>query len=167
MSERTYTSAALNKKIKALEDEKKYLLSLEEKSATYIEVEGDAEIPAYDFTETAIKIKDIENQLIEYKHALNIFNISTKLPESYLTIDQALVKMAMLNRTKDKLDRMRKRVAKERRIDPYRGSNLVEYTCVNYDIDEVKAEYDAVAEEIISLQMGIDFCNQTMKIELA
>ena len=48
MSIKQLTSAAANKMIRSLEDEKQYILSIEESSSTYIEVEGVAPvIPPY------------------------------------------------------------------------------------------------------------------------
>lgn len=161
------TSAAANKKLRNLEDEKQYLLSMERSAATYIETEGvEPTKPKYDYIETADKLDEINNEVLELKHAINLFNCNTEIPSLGITIDQALVRMAQLNQRKITLDVMRKRFPKIRKDDEYGGNSMVEYICTNYDIDTVKKEYDMLSEEIINLQMEIDRLNQTVKFNV-
>lgn len=161
------TSAAANKKLRNLEDEKQYILSMERNASTYIETEGVEPIkPEYDYIDTADRIDEIDNEVLTIKHAINLFNSTTEIPLLGITIDQALVRMAQLNQRKKTLDAMRKRLPKTRKDDPYSGNRLVEYVCANYDIDFVKKEYDMISDEIIKLQMEIDRCNQLIKFEI-
>lgn len=161
------TSAAANKKLRNLEDEKQYILSIERNASTYIETEGVEPIkPDYDYVDTADRLDEINNEVLEIKHAINLFNCRTEIPSLGITIDQALVRMAQLNQRKRTLDEMRKRLPKTRKNDPYQSSKLVEYICANYDIDFVKKEYDMISDEIIQLQMEIDRCNQLVKFEI-
>ena len=163
-----FTSAAANKRLRSLEDEKQYILAMERDSATYIETDGVEPIkPEYDYRKTADLLDEINNEVLKLKHAINIFNCTTKIPTLGITIDQALVRMAQLNQRKKTLDEMRKRLPKARKNDPYNGTKLVEYICANYDIDLVKKEYDMICDEILELQMEIDHCNQTMKFDVS
>lgn len=164
---RLVTSAAANKILRSLEDEKQYILSMEKSSSTYIETDGVSPIvPQYDYVETQRKLEEIDQKVMRIKHAINVFNCVTVLPGLGITIDQGLVKMAQLNNRKKVLDSMRKRNPKARKEDLYSSSKLVEYECVNYEISDIKQTYDAISQRITDLQMEIDLCNQTMRFEI-
>lgn len=160
------TSAAANKMIRKLEDEKLFLLANMNESATYIEAEGSEPIiPEFDYLTTQHEILEIDNKIMKIKHAVNQFNVETVIPEIELTIDQALVKMAQLNAMKNTLDRMRKRLPKSR-YNAYGTTNVIQYECINYSIDDVKQKYDEISDYIIEIQMGLDKCNQTIEFDL-
>ena len=162
-----YTSASINKEIKRLQEEKDYILSQEEKASTYIEVDGKKpEIPEYNYAGVQMQVALIDDEIARLKHALNKFNVTTKIKDSGLTIDEALVRMAQFTKKKNKLDNMRKRLEKQRKNDPYRTNNLVEYVCVNYSLDEVNKDYADVIKEITELQMKLDYTNQTETFEV-
>lgn len=164
---RLVTSAAANKILRSLEDEKQYMLSMEESSSTYIETEGvNPIVPQYDYAETERKLEEIDQKVMRIKHAINVFNCATVLPGLGITIDQGLVKMAQLNNRKKVLDSMRKRNPKARKEDLYSSNKFVEYECVNYEIEDIKETYDAISQRITDLQMEIDLCNQTMRFEI-
>lgn len=164
---KTLTSAGANKLIKALEDQKNYLLSLEASSSTYIMAEGEkAEPPVYDYSDTSEKLNQINNQIRKIKHAINIFNSSTYLEPLGITIDEALIKMAQLNQRKQTLDTMRKRLPKERQAVPFTRTNIIEYQYANYDIEKVAADYNKLCEEITEIQLALDTCNQTKTFNL-
>lgn len=164
---KTLTSAGANKLIKALEDQKNYLLSLEASSSTYIMAEGEkAEPPVYDYSDTSEKLNQINNQIRKIKHTINIFNSSTYLEPLGITIDEALIKMAQLNQRKQTLDTMRKRLPKERQAVPFTRTNIIEYQYTNYDIEKVAADYNKLCEEITEIQLALDTCNQTKTFNL-
>jgi hypothetical protein len=162
------TSAGANKLIKALEDEKNYLISIEQSSNTYIGIEGQKDdIPKYNYEEVSKDLEEIDNKVRKVKHAINVFNTTTFLPNSDITIDVALVKMAQLNIRKNTLDRMRKRLPKERNPNFMMHSNyVVEYVYVNYDLEKVNQDYKHICEQITELQLALDICNQTMSFEI-
>lgn len=165
---RQVTSAGANKMLKALEDEKAYLLSMEEEASVYVLAEEEqAEAPSYNYGETQAKIDEIDKKVRIIKHALNQFNTTTVLEGVGITIDEALVEMAQLNRKKGKLDGMRKRLPKSRKKEEfYRSSNLIEYEYVNYDIQNVQSDYLKVSDRITELQIALDFCNQTKEFTI-
>ena len=160
------TSAGANKMLRKLEDDKRFLLAQEASAATYVVTEGaEAVIPAYDYRKTAQELENIEAQVRIIKHALNIFNSTTILDNLGITIDEALVKMALLNQRKSTLDIMRCRLEKER-ITNFGRSNVVEYTCINYDLAEIQADYQAISQQIMDIQLALDLTNQTKVFEL-
>lgn len=168
MGKEMVTSAAANKMLRQLQDEKEYLLSIDNESSTYMRVSGyDEQKPDYDYEGIIKDISEINDKICRIKHVINRFNCTTMLPDLDITVDMALIQMAQLNKEKDRLDKMRKRLPVQRYKDAYRPSgSLVEYTCINYDLDKVKADYNDVCDKIRKIQMGLDYINQTEKFEL-
>lgn len=160
------TSAGANKMLRKLEDDKQYLLAQEAVAATYVISEGtEVIVPSYDYAKTAQAFMDIEEKIRKIKHALNIFNSTTALEGLTITIDEALIKMAQLNQRKNTLDTMRRRLEKER-VTNYGRSNLVEYICINYNLEEIQADYQAIAQQVVDLQLALDLTNQTKTFSL-
>lgn len=163
---REFTSASANKLLRTYEDEKNYLLSMEADSATYVLADGEKEEPpAYSYEETAARLAQIDREVRKLKHAINVFNVGAMLPKLGITIDEALVKMAQLTRTRARLDSMRKRLPKARKQE-YGRTNLIEYEYVNYDLQKVQEDYQKVCQEIMEIQMELDYCNQTVTFEV-
>jgi len=164
---KTLTSAAANKLLKSLEDQKNYLLALEASSSVYVKAEGeDTEPPVYDYLATSEKLNKINHQVCKIKHAINVFNTTTYLEPLGITIDEALIKMAQLNHRKLELDLMRKRLPKQRQAMPFARGNIIEYQYVNYDIAKVAEDYERICAEISEIQLALDTCNQTKTFEL-
>lgn len=160
------TSAGANKLLRKLEDDKHFILAKEASSCTYVMTEGvEALIPPYSYRKTADELEAIEAEVRKIKHALNVFNSTTVLDGLGITIDEALVKMAQLNQRKATLDVMRCRLEKER-IANFGRSNVVEYTCINYDLAEIQVDYQAISQQIMDIQLALDFTNQTKTFEL-
>ncbi|WP_167955838.1 hypothetical protein [Anaerosporobacter faecicola] len=157
------TSAAANKWIRSLEDEKSYYLSLEDTASVYVLADGEeVEKPDYDYEQVSEAIAKIDEKIRKIRHAVNVFNATTVLEEIQITIDEALVKMAQLNIRKNKLDSMRRRLPKER-VNPMlsRGKSFVEYEYTNYDNKKVLEDYKEFSKEIMNIQLALDKCNQT------
>ena len=162
------TSAAANKWIKSLEDEKAYYLSQESSSSVYVRGEHEQEEkPEYDYVQINSQIMKLDEKIRKIRHAVNVFNTTTVLPDLNLTIDEALVKMAQLNNRKAVLDEMRKRLPKER-VNSFIAYNksVIEYQYVNYDLELVKKDYQAISDEIMRIQLALDICNQTITFEV-
>lgn len=162
------TSAAANKWIKSLEVEKSYQLSLETSSSTYILTEGEKiEKPEYDYIKVSKRIAELDGKIRKIRHAVNLFNATTVLPEINVTIDESLVMMAQLNVRKAKLDIMRRKLPKERVSPMFPGSkSMVEYQYANYDINQVNEDYMRISEKITKIQLALDICNQTQSFDI-
>ena len=76
--------------------------------------------------------------------------------------------MAQLNKRKNVLDVMRKRLPKAREEQrSYMSRNTVpEYRYINYDLDLIKKEYESVSKTIMEMQMALDRYNQTVQFEV-
>ena len=163
----TLTSAAANKLVKSLEDQKNFLLSMESGSSTYILAEGEKTLaPEYDYPSTSDELLQINLSVRKIKHAINVFNTTTLLEPLKITIDEALVKMAQLSSRKAQLDTMRKRLPKERQSSPFTRSNIIEYQYVNYDLAIINEDYKQLCQQIIDIQLALDTCNQTQTFDV-
>ena len=163
------TSAAISKMIRNLNEEKELILTQEFNSSVYDEVQGyQVIIPDYSFQNTQEMLEQIDEEVRKLKHALNMLNTGTRLEHFNMTVDEALVYMAQLNSRKQVLDEMRKRPQKSRKKHHGYGdvTNLVEYTCANYDIEEADRKYRELQRTINQLQMDIDYINQTKRVDV-
>jgi len=167
-----FTSASANKYLNQLNAEKDLIVSRERDVATFTAatVEKLEEVaPKYDFHETQAKLFEIEDKIIRLKHALNVFNTTTVL-ESFitsngeaLTVDSALVYMAILSQRISKYERMAKTEAKK----SYSYSNgLIVYRYANYSVPQAKFAYENAQKELHELQLALDKVNNTVEFEV-
>ena len=164
------TSAYANKMIRSLEEDKAFWVNKEAASSTYVaSINEEPVIPEYDYQEVAATIAELDEKIAIIKHALNLTNATAKVPvgEKEMSIDTILIKMAQLNKRKAVLDQMRKQLPKAREEQTYVSRNVVpEYRYINYDLELVKKEYEAVSKTIMEMQMALDKYNQTVQFEV-
>ena len=165
------TSAYANKVIKKLQDDKAFLLNIESEGYLYVAaIDEDPVIPEYDYKQISDEIAVIDQKILKIKHAINIINATSEIDVDgeKMTIDQILVSMAQLNNRRKTLDRMRKEQPKKR-IDSnswVSRKSAPEYQYVNYDIDMVKKDYEAIDSKIAKMQMALDKFNQTVVFDV-
>lgn len=164
------TSAYANKMIKSLEEDKAFWVNKEAASSTYVaSINEEPVVPEYDYTEVAATIAELDEKIAIIKHALNVSNATAKVPvgDREMSIDTILIRMAQLNKRKAVLDQMRKQLPKAREEQAYMSRNAVpEYRYINYDLELVKREYEAVSNTIMEMQMALDKYNQTVQFEV-
>lgn len=154
-----FTSASARKYLNHLDDEKSLLLHNEYENKLYRVCDGEEPlVPDYNYYETCKKIISINEITLKIKHALNVFNTTTKLHKYDLNLDEALIYLAQLSARKRQIDSMRLAKPKRRSLS---SRDIIEYEYANYDIEEVKRDYDTLTKEIAALQMEIDYINQT------
>lgn len=155
---------AANKLIKQLQADRNALLSKERDAMSYSYLSGETpEPPEYDFAATQEELDKYAKNIEVLKHAVNRFNLTTELPGTALTIDAALVRMAILSQEKFKLDRMRNAKPRSRTTT---GRGVSEYTELNYDPKEVEATFRAVCDELIAIQQALNIANLTETFEV-
>lgn len=165
------TSAYANKMLKSLEEDKAFWVNKEEASSTYVVANNEeAVVPEYDYVQVANTIAEIDEKITVIKHALNVANAAAKVTvgDSVMSVDTILIRMAQLNKRKNVLDVMRKRLPKTREEQhSYMSRNTVpEYRYINYDLDLIKKEYESVSKVIMEMQMALDRYNQTVQFEV-
>lgn len=168
-----YTSSQAGKMLRKLNDDHAALLRKEEMSKDFLVSLGEnAESvrPEYEFLSTQKELEEIERKIRIVKHALNVFNSQTVIPEFDITIDEMLVLIPQLSKRKQKLATMKGKLPKMReQSNGYaRISSVVEYRYLNYEVSEVESEYEKVVELLAKAQMALDLANnsQTLEIDL-
>ena len=130
------TPDGAQKLIHSLEEERKQLVDQINKLALFVVAvsEGNPEElrPEFDFTATVDGIRSIDEKIRKIKHARNVFNTTTVLPEEKMTVDEALVLMATLNNNYGYFADLGNRQPKTRNRTQYKGE--IEYTYTNYNI---------------------------------
>ncbi|MBO7674212.1 MAG: hypothetical protein J6S63_04310 [Atopobiaceae bacterium] len=169
---KTFTSASANKYLRRLEDEKSLLLSRETTVCTFVRAQGEeVAAPAYDYAATRLRVARIDAVVCKLRHALHAFNVETLLPDSDLTIDEALVVLAQLSGEQRRLDTMRSRQPCTR-VTGSRGWGgnsspvIIEYEYTNYDVAEAERDYQELTDRINDLQLKLDLCNQTVTFDV-
>lgn len=162
------TSKNANKMLKQLNEELNSLNRKEELSKTFVaSINEDKENvrPEYNYKATQIAQKEIEEKVIKIKHALNMFNVNTVVPEFNMTIDEMLIYIPQLSNRKAKLAIM-KDTPKLERVTSFRGSNIIDYTYTNYDLEKVSEDYNVVTEELTKAQIALDKVNMSLTFEV-
>lgn len=158
-----YTSAEANKLLRKWNDELSALQQKEARSCEFLAAVGEdpeSVRPEYDYAATAAALIALETKIRALKHALNVFNSTTEVPEFGMTVDEMLVYIPQLTARKGKLLAMKSKLPKTR-VEGYGRSNIIDYTYLNYDLAAVEADYDAVSEELSRAQLALDKVNQT------
>ena len=85
-----------------------------------------------------------------------------------MTVDTILVRMAQLNLRKMVLDRMRKQQPKTRLNTSSYGTRKTapEFRYINYDMEQVRKDYEKIDSDISAMQIALDRYNQTVELEV-
>ena len=131
------TSAMAAKCLRKLNEEHDALLQKEKKSDTYtvsVQEKPEDVRPEYDYAAVQLQLRELEDKIRKVKYAINQFNLTQDIPEFNMTIDQMLIYIPQLTARKNKLNRMRSRLPKERvQGGMSRMSGIVEYEfCIGY-----------------------------------
>ena len=165
------TSAYPNKLLKQLNDEKEYWITKEKESMMYTAaVDEEPVIPDYDYCEVSSALNGIDRRICKIKHAINQSNANSQVEifgEKY-SIDVLLIRMAQISKRRLVLDRMRKQIPKSRVENDgyYSRKSFVEYRYVNYDLEQVKKDYDETSRLLFEMQLKLDEFNQTVEFEV-
>lgn len=165
------TSAEAAKLLRKLNEELDNVLLMEQQSREFSAALGeDVESvrPAYDYAQVQDQIEALEVRIRQVKHAVSSFNLAQEVPGfEGMTIDQMLVYIPQLNRRKAKLALMQQRLPKQReRVSYGGGSQIIDYSYANYDLEAVRADYEKVSEELSRAQTALDVVNTTAQLEI-
>lgn len=165
------TSAYANKLLRKLQEDKEYWLDKENEGFIYVAaLDEEPVIPDYDYSAVSANIDEIDEKIVRIKHAINIVNATNEIVvgDMNMSIDSILIRMAMLNKRKSVLDRMRKQQPKTRiNSGSYISRKTTpEYQYINYDLDLIKKEYEDLDSQIAAMQIALDKFNQTFEFEV-
>ena len=164
----TVTSSQANKFLRTLQEEYNFIARKESQSSVFNAATSenpDDVRPNYTYSETKAILDEINRKTRCVKHALNLFNTTTVIPEFGITIDEALVLIPQLSREKSKLAAMKARLPKER-VENFKITGVIDYRLINYDLAEVENDYNVVSAKLNALQNALDVVNGTVTFEL-
>lgn len=163
-----YTSAEAAKILRSLSDELTSVSEMQDKSAEFVAAVGEdieSVRPSYNFAETQTKLNELEKKIRTVKHALNVFNSTTVVPEFGMTIDEMLVYIPQLSLRKRKLGIMKSKLAKMREQSSVR-SGVIDYRYLNYELADAEREFKRVEDLLSKAQTALDLINSTATLEI-
>ncbi|MBP5489605.1 MAG: hypothetical protein J6Y10_03290 [Lachnospiraceae bacterium] len=123
--------------------------------------------PEYDYAKTREDEAALMEKVRKLKHAINVFNSTTVIPDWNITIDEMLILIPQLTRKRDRLAAMKNCLPKERVAAGMRqASNIIDYRYANYDIAQAQADYDTASDLLARAQTALDLVNSTVTFEV-
>ena len=164
------TSAQAAKLLRKLNDELRTLQVREENSQSFLASLGEdpeSVRPAYDYSAMQESQAAVEQKIRRVKHAVNVFNATTVIPEFGFTIDEMLVYLPQITRRCAKLSAMKDALPKVRENASYgHGSTVIDYRYANYDIEKAEKDYTELSAELARAQTALDLINNTAEFEI-
>ena len=162
------TSAEAGKMLRKLMEEKSSIEMREYNGKEFLAAVGEdleSVRPEYDFVKTQSMLAEVERKIRKIKHALNVFNSTTVISEFDMTIDEMLVFIPQLTAKKNKLSSMKDKLPKVREQNRT-NSSILDYHYLNYDVNEVAAEYEKAADTLAKAQNALDAVNMTLTLDI-
>jgi len=165
-----YTSAEAAKLLRKFSEELASLQSGEEQSREFLTALGEdpeSVRPAYDYADTQRRMDELEGRIRALKHAISVFNTTHTVPGFDMTVDQMLVYLPQLNARCAKLRQMKDKLPKTRESAHSfgRGSAVIDYRYLNYDLEPVRRDYAAASDTLARAQTALDLVNSTETLE--
>ena len=166
----TLTSAEANKLLKKVTEERNMIEANELQSCKFnaaIGEEIESVRPEYNYSSVQFEIAKCDYKIRAIKHAINVFNTTTLVGDTGMTIDEVLVHIPQLTEKKNKLFVMQRRLPKQRTsVLGIGGNSVIDYTYANYNIETAKKDYVSVSDELREIQTALDLVNSTVTFDI-
>lgn len=165
-----YSASEVNKAIKKIDEDIEHLEAMERqnyrfKASTAENVEDVR--PDYDYFKMRAELNKLNAKKRYLKHQINIFNTTTEVEGFDVTIDEVLIWLPYLTNQRDKLWRMMSLPAKTRCNSYCSGmSAIIDYEYLNYSLEDVEADYNAIRDKVTLMQQNLDKVNMEKRIAL-
>lgn len=164
-----YSATELMKKLKYIQEEINNI-HREDENKSYVPAEKVRDIgvakysplieSTYDFMGNRNRIKELHEQELKIRRALNVFNSTTLVHGQIFNINEGLVRLAQIKGEVTALTNMTKRG--QYIHDAYSRENI----CMSvYDLEEAKEALRTAQRELSALQVAIDKTNLNSEIE--
>ena len=151
------------KLIKELEQQKSVVLRKEADNYSISYKEGEEKLKTdYSYLETRKEIASLDKKIRTLKTLLAIANTKVIIDDFNITIGEALVYLAQLQKEKSELEYLGSKQQLTRRSTP---NGVIEYTECVYDVNKVNEDILVIRKKINDLQIAIDRANLTSYIE--
>ena len=116
---------------------------------------------------TQNELKEITRKIRVVKHAINIFNTTTKISDFGMTIDEILVYLPQLSERVETLNHMRRLLPRNRETSYGSGPNAtIDYRYTNFDSYDADAEYEKQYDLLSKAQSALDLVNNSAQMEI-
>ena len=162
------TPMELMKELKSTENEVRMLVEMENEMSTFTAAISEKDIvrPEYDYAETSSKIEQLQDRTRAIKHALNKFNTTTVVPGFDCTVDELLIMIPQLTERKRVLREMALKKQYSKAEIRYGSNASSDYVIANYDIGQVKKDYETVTGKLSAAQLALDKLNSEATIDI-
>lgn len=163
-----YTSAEANKLLRSLNEEHDNLINQEDNSKSFVAatIEDIEDVrPDYDYAEMQAKLDELETKIRRVKHAINVFNSTTVIPDFGVTIDEMLILIPQLTNRKFRLGNMANALPKTRERSSFQ-SGIIDYRYTNYDVAAAEADAKAASDMLARAQTALDKINSTETMDI-
>lgn len=155
-----------NKLVKRLQQLQSSIINQESSTSVYSHYFNEEPIiPEYNFAKTQTKINAIEDMIITIKHEVRVANMAGKLKNfSDMSVDEAILKLAFLNKRKTRLERLANTIPEHTRtLGGAKGSEIYK---ANFDVKEAKSAYHNLMETIAMIQDELNIFNVLTQVKI-
>lgn len=154
------TLGEISRKLKKLDNDKSDLYNMENRLSSYAsEKASPVATQGYSFEKVRSNIDAIDKESRRLRHIRAQFNCNTLLPDSKMTVDEALCRLPQLTQELRVLESMKNKTDGQ----PSRFDNKMS-VFLGYSIEDAVAMYDKLYEEQSKIQIALNLINASYNV---
>lgn len=155
----------LIKTTKKIEERIDQLKRLRNECVTYSYLKDEKPIiPETNLLDITKQIHKLQDKVIYLRNKIAYLNATIQVPEFGISLGGCIIKLGQLKAEAEIFKGFSERQSITRQTIGFKGE--VEYTQINYNIEEAKAIYKEMNDTISKLQMAIDRCNLNTMVDI-